>query len=69
MLAWRARGYGGGSVGARRAWPVAASKACATPSSGQSARQRPTSWSPTGSPSGVNPAGTEMAGSPVAEIR
>ena len=55
--------------GMTRPCPVAASKACATWSSGQSARRRPTSWSPTGRPSGVNPAGTEMAGSPVTEIR
>ena len=55
--------------GMTRPCPVAASKACATWSSGHSARRRPTSWSPTGRPSGVNPAGTEMAGSPVTEIR
>ena len=58
-----------GSAGVTRPCPVAASNACATPSSGQSPRRRPTSCSPTGSPSAVNPAGTEIAGSPVAEIR
>lgn len=56
-------------AGATPACPVAASNACATLSSGQSARLRPTSCKPTGRPAAVKPAGTEMAGSPVAEIR
>jgi len=48
--------------------PVACSKACAICSTLKSSLFRPTIWTPTGSPSAVNPPGTEAAGFPVAEI-
>ena len=49
--------------------PEAASNAAATSSSRRSLPCGPTSWSPTGSPSSVVPAGTEIAGQPVTVIR
>src|ERR1022692_1165936 len=48
--------------------PVACSKACAICKMLKSALWRPTTCTPTGSPSGVKPPGTEAAGLPVAEI-
>ena len=48
--------------------PVACSKAWAICKTLKSWLLRPTIWRPTGSPSGVKPAGTEAAGLPVAEI-
>jgi hypothetical protein len=45
--------------------PVARSKARASWSTPRSSRWRPTIWMPTGSPSGVKPHGTEIAGCPV----
>src|SRR5260370_12842274 len=48
--------------------PVACSNACAICRTLKSSLLRPTIWTPTGSPSGVKPPGTEAAGLPVAEI-
>src|SRR5262245_58164248 len=48
--------------------PVACSKACAICKTLKSAPARPTICTPTGSPSGVNPPGTEAAGFPTAEM-
>src|ERR1700687_6081523 len=48
--------------------PVACSNACAIGRTLKSSLLRPTICTPTGSPSGVNPPGTEAAGLPVAEI-
>jgi DNA-binding transcriptional LysR family regulator len=69
-----ARGAPGGaattsaSTGGRRcAHGRAASKAAAARSTIASWRRRPTIWSPTGRPSLVKPAGTEIAGSPISE--
>jgi len=53
-----------GSGGRRSAHGAAASNAAAARSTLASSRQRPTIWSPTGSPSRVKPQGTEMAGRP-----
>jgi hypothetical protein len=47
---------------------VACSKACAICSTEKSALLRPTICTPTGSPSGVKPPGTEAAGLPVVEM-
>ena len=60
----------------RRLWTVrgpagqrpAASNAAATSSRRRSAPNGATIWTPTGSPSAVVPAGTEMAGHPVTVI-
>ena len=49
--------------------PAAPSNAAATSSSRRSRPCGPTSWRPTGSPSSVVPAGTEIAGQPVTVIR
>ena len=46
----------------------AASKAAATSSSRRSAPNGATIWTPIGSPSEVDPAGTEIAGHPVTVI-
>src|SRR5260370_1500604 len=48
--------------------PVASSNACAICRTLKSCLSRPTICTPTGSPSGVKPPGTEAAGLPVAEI-
>src|SRR5438105_624366 len=48
--------------------PVACSNACAICRTLKSSLSRPTICTPTGSPSGVKPPGTEAAGLPVAEI-
>ena len=53
---------GGRNGGRRRPWPVACSNACASCSTPQSSRCRPTICRPTGRPLCVNPAGTEIAG-------
>src|SRR5437016_5223472 len=47
--------------------PVACSNACAICRTLKSSLLRPTICTPTGSPSGVKPPGTEAAGFPVAE--
>ena len=44
---------------------VRCSNACASSSTSRSRPRRPTSCNPTGKPSGVKPAGTEIAGKPV----
>ena len=48
--------------------PVACSNACAICSTLKSSLFRPTISTPTGSPSAVNPPGTDAAGFPVAEM-
>src|SRR5712692_4846209 len=48
--------------------PVACSNACAICRTLKSSLLRPTICTPTGSPSGVKPPGTEAAGLPVAEM-
>ena len=55
----------GGPTGAE---PVACSNACAARNTPRSSPQRPRIWIPIGSPSSVNPHGTETAGLPVSEI-
>src|SRR5439155_22829533 len=56
--------------GGRRVWnPVAASNACPAWRTAKSARCGPTIRTPTGSPDGVNPAGTPSAGQPVADTK
>src|SRR5699024_6958862 len=57
------------SCGCLAWWAVAASKAWAMRRSSTSAPGRATICTPTGSPEAENPAGTETAGHPVAEIR
>ncbi len=59
----------GEKSGRRSPTRVAPSNAWASWSTGTSARCRPTIWIPTGSPSGVNPAGTEIAGCRVVVIQ
>ena len=49
--------------------PSSASTAAAIASSARSPRGAPTSCNPTGNPAAVKPAGTDNAGSVVAEIR
>ena len=55
--------------GQRRLTPDACSNACAICSSPQSSRWRATICRPTGSPSAVNPHGTEIAGFPTSEMK
>jgi len=56
------------SGGHRAEDPVRSSNAYASSSTARSQPRRPTIWRPIGKPSGVNPAGTEIAGKPVQEI-
>lgn len=55
--------------GRRSPTRVACSKACAICNTPKSSRCRPTICTPTGTPSGVNPHGTEIAGCPVTVMK
>src|SRR2546425_964947 len=57
------------SAGRLRPKPVACSKAWAIRRTPRSSQYRPTIWMPTGNPSEVKPAGTEMAGRKVTVIQ